>query len=73
MTPPPSPLEIGTQSELLPIGELLTKRERFAMAAMQGLMSMCKTTKVTSRELTEDAVKMADLLITALKSIPEPE
>ena len=72
---PPETITIHGYSEIRDCSkdEPLTKRERFAMAAMQGLISMCKNPKVTTRELVEDSVAIADALTSALKSIPEPE
>ena len=54
------------------IDEPLTKRERFAMATMQSLcanLSWDNDIRITAN----DAVALADALIAALKSTPEPE
>ena len=50
----------------------LTKRERFAMAAMQGLMAFVNSDS-NFHAISHDAIRQADSLIAALKSIPEPE
>jgi hypothetical protein len=52
--------------------EPLTKRERFAMAAMQ---SVCSNASWDGhiRNTVADTVALADALIAALKSTPEPE
>jgi hypothetical protein len=51
--------------------EPLTKRERFAMAAMQ---SVCSNASWDGhiRNTVADTVALADALIAALKSTPEP-
>jgi hypothetical protein len=51
----------------------LTKRERFAMAAMQGLSANPDHTCTDYEKLAGTAVKQADALIAALKSTPEPQ
>lgn len=44
----------------------LTRREQFAMAAMQGLLITDGTLRVVKNELAEQSIKIADALIAAL-------
>jgi hypothetical protein len=59
-----------------PIGVIeppLTKRERFAMAAMQGLCANPQLAEAPDDALARYARKQADALIAELNSTPEPE
>jgi hypothetical protein len=51
----------------------LTKRERFAMAAMQGFCASPDVQDPSLQGVAKASVLQADALIAALKSIPEPE
>ena len=53
--------------------EPLTKRERFAMAAMQGFCASPDVQDPSLQGVAKASVLQADALIAALKSIPEPE
>lgn len=53
--------------------EPLTKRERFAMAAMQGFCASPDVEGWSLKMIADAAVDQADALIAALKSTPEPE
>ena len=61
-----------TELKACAISEPLTKRERFAMAAMQGLMAFVNSDS-NFHAISHDAIRQADSLIAALKSIPEPQ
>jgi hypothetical protein len=50
----------------------LTKRERFAMAAMQGVCGS-QNWNGNIADTAKDAVTLADALIAALNSTPEPK
>ncbi len=63
---PARPYRITTQ-------EPLTKRERFAMAAMQGLCANREWGGWDFAHVAQMARKQADHLITELNSTPEPE
>jgi hypothetical protein len=52
--------------------EPLTKRERFAMAAMQGVCGS-QNWNGNIADTAKDAVTLADALIAALNSTPEPK
>ena len=59
-----------------PIGVIeppLTKRERFAMAAMQGLCANPSLEDWFIQDLAQRARKQADELIAELNAFPEPE
>jgi hypothetical protein len=53
--------------------EPLTKRERFAMAAMQGFCASPDVQNPSISGIAKSSVMQADALIAALKSTPEPE
>ncbi len=53
--------------------EPLTKRERFAMAAMQGFCARPDVQNPSISGIAKSSVMQADALIAALKSTPEPE
>ena len=44
----------------------LTKREQFAMAAMQGLLAAPVVDPITIKELVSDAIDVADFMLTKL-------
>ena len=69
---PDNPLIKNGKMEILAFEGALTKRERFAMAAMQGLCANLNWDGAIKSTAT-DAVLLADALILALKSTPEPE
>jgi hypothetical protein len=52
--------------------EPLTKRERFAMAAMQGFCASPDVQNPSISGIAKSSAMQADALIAALKSIPEP-
>ena len=56
-------------TELLTTDEFLTKRERFAMAAMQGLCANPDLTKELHDDIGQWAVRIADFTIEKLKEI----
>ena len=51
----------------------LTKRERFAMAAMQGLCANTHSVEWAEQTITQLARRQADYLIAELNSTHEPE
>jgi hypothetical protein len=63
-------VQLGTtdeEEEVLPVvSHVLTKREQFAMAAMQGLLSNPYRAR-TNGDVMRDAVSAADLLLAALE------
>ena len=70
---PDNPLIENGKMELLAFEGTLTKRERFAMAAMQGFCANSDYAGMKYSALADMARKQADDMIEALKSIPEPQ
>jgi len=67
---PDNPLIENGRMELLTFEGTLTKRERFAMAAMQGLCANPEWEGWTYEQAATDAVMQADWLIFALNDRP---
>jgi hypothetical protein len=62
-------LDVTDEEDALPVvSHTLTKREQFAMAAMQGLCSRSGSYH-TPQDLAHDAVEMADTLLAALERV----
>ena len=61
-----------TELQSCAVSEPLTKRERVAMAAMQGVCGS-QNWNGNIADTAKDAVVLADALIATLNSTPEPE
>ena len=64
------PNDLAYPSENPPVFSGLSKREAFAMAAMQGLLSNPEDTDTSCESTAECAVEMADVLIAELNKEP---
>jgi hypothetical protein len=67
-----NPLLANGGLEQLRFDGTLTKRERFAKAAMQGFCASPDVQNPSISGIAKSSVMQADALIAALKSIPEP-
>jgi hypothetical protein len=67
-----NPLFKGETLDRITFDSTLTKRERFAIAAMQGLCAN-RDFQLLCEHLPVMAISQADALIAALKSTPEPK
>ena len=69
LRPPTDAEKQAAMSDALPdVWEAgLTKREAFAMAAMQGLLSAMGTQQWTPKEVADDAIAFGDVLLTRLE------
>ena len=69
---PDNPLFQDGTLDRLTFDGTLTKRERFAMAAMQGFCASPDVQNPSISGIAKSSVMQADALIAALKSITEP-
>jgi hypothetical protein len=69
---PDNPLMKNGEIELLTFEGTLTKRERFAMAAMQGLCANPALEDWFIQDLAQRARKQADATIAELEAHPNP-
>ena len=70
---PDNPLMKNGEIELLTFDSTLTKRERFAMAAMQGLCGNKEWAGWDFAHVAQMSRKQADALIAELNAFPEPK